>query len=1029
MPTYQQNIDFIASLSFDPQSMKAIDDVLGKTFTESVKRATAIGGARITKAFVEGAEKAAAEMEEAAEKIAGMEARIAAEMDDTNKAALRRQYADDLKHYKKQLYGRKRAAELETKAHDKYLSRQEEMLKAYDDLVVNMKVDKAQLAKDMGEALSGAFGKLNSGDLSGLVGSLGGALSKGGGMLEAAGLAAGGAEAGGLAAAAASLGPVVAALGATVGVVAAVGAVFQMAYDQTKKYNQALVEGAGAADFFSTGAGDMAASLNEMRDAVFELGTRFRMDTEEIAKFTNALNTSGVTYKEFGALAGRAANDQQAFMDVTRTAIVASKALGIEASDAAGFMDRSMRDLGKTTLPEIQSAFSMIGDAAARSGMTVKSFFTAVNEATSGMALHNIRLEDTIGLMGTMADVLGEDLAKERAKLEGQFKGMGYTERIKTIMTTGTGTTSKIVGADARAQARALGEPLKTAITELGGDLGKSLMEGGELSVDKLGRMTEDQYRKLVVMLRASGDDQAKAAARQLDNMRDLARGATRPGDVLAQADAVGQLSKSGELAMQLASASAVLGEKGISSMQGLTRAAFEQISGMSGENFEIMKRLDRELRGQFDALQERIKTGSATEEEQKFQGMDFTEAVAAGFGGKEFEAGVRGGFSTMEKMTEQMLTETQSVTTTLKNYIGFILENIYSSVDYIARIMGGSSQADVLEARSSMVKELERVARESSAVASEVNDLVRKEAAMGLSDDEKNRLETARQKYADLGVEKAGLQAGMESLSQSGLDPKAAMALAELSRTKAAFQASGSAEDAAKYRAAKAASQMATPSLAVNAARGAALSGNIGSGALMGAAYHYLSGDSEAAEQISGELAAMSEEDRTYFTKNGKPIAKLAAEQKTLLDKLLQQMKDTEKSRALSTLAGTGEGGAAAVAAYLQSGDVKALSEGFASPTDPNVTMALETLGVTQTPKAEDFIYRGGASGGVITPINTADQFLGMKPGGPVDRAARGGGGTVVININGDTATIVRTVKDVLQKSGLTASPNNGFA
>lgn len=50
-----------------------------------------------------------------------------------------------------------------------------------------------------------------------------------------------------------------------------------------------------------------------------------------------------------------------------------------------------------------------------------------------------------------------------------------------------------------------------------------------------------------------------------------------------------------------------------------------------------------------------------------------------------------------------------------------------------------------------------------------------------------------------------------------------------------------------------------------------------------------------------------------------------------------------------------------------------------------------------------EDFIYRGGAMGGTITPIHTQDQFLGMKPNGPVDKAMGSGGVTVIVNVQGD--------------------------
>jgi len=67
-----------------------------------------------------------------------------------------------------------------------------------------------------------------------------------------------------------------------------------------------------------------------------------------------------------------------------------------------------------------------------------------------------------------------------------------------------------------------------------------------------------------------------------------------------------------------------------------------------------------------------------------------------------------------------------------------------------------------------------------------------------------------------------------------------------------------------------------------------------------------------------------------------------------------------------------------------------------------------------------EDFIYRGGARGGTITPINQADQLLGAKPGGPI-AGALGAGNTVYININGgDTAKIYETVKRAMKASGV---------
>jgi hypothetical protein len=1044
--SFKQSIEFDASLRFNSAQRQLLEKALGDSFTPAMVRAARLGGDKMAKRLAKGIEEAADELEAINVKIVAAQKELKDEQDE----ALKKEIAQRLKLLHKQAMRHKRTMELENKAFGANLDRQEEMLKAYDDIKVKMKVDKKQLAADMGEALTGAFGKLSSGDLSGLASSLGGALSKGGGMMEAAGMAAGGAEAGGMAALAAGLGPLVVGLGATVGALAAIAAVFQMAYDQTKKYNQALAEGAGAADFFSTGAGDMATSLNSMRGAVFNLGRRFRMDTEEIAKFTNALNTSGVTYKEFAGLAGEGKSAQQAFFDVTKTAIVAAKGLGIEAGDAASFMDKSMRDLGKTTLPEMQDAFGAIGSAAARSGMTVKSFFTAISEATSGMALHNIRLEDTIGLMGTMTKVLGEDLAKERVKLEGQFKNMGYQERIKTVMTTGTAKTSKIVGADARAQAAAMSPVLTEAIGKFGGEVGKELTEGGKLNVEMLGKMSGEQFDKLVVGLRATGGDKGVAAARQLENVVKLARGAVSPGDRLAQADAIGQLSKSGELAMQLAGASAVIGKAG-KDIQGLDRAAYEQITGLSGENFEIMQRLDRELRGQFGAIQEKIKSGaSVTEEEKKFAGMGYEEAVAAGLGRGDIEKSMKGSFSTMEKMTDQLLTETQSFTTTLKNYVGWTLEKIYKLLEYMVSIIpGGEDRAELAKKQEAAMQQAEAVNQSQQKISEEINALATREAQFNASPEDAARLEELRAQYKALDVEKAGLM-GRSSAYEVSTSVGGGEVAAKIAEGAAEVGAGGGGTAFKKEQEAR--NDALTGHLTDMALSGvaSALTGGL-SMLLPGAGVSLWETVPKAMDTIDGMSSASGTDlltdkmgltaEATEESKNtlgqllleAKDDGKTSDKEKALLESMLKQMRETEKTKALETLAGID---AEAVSQYLTTGKAEALKVGTitgAAGTDPNVRLALESLGLmesnTESP-VDDFIYRGGSSGGVITPINTKDEFLGMKPGGAIDRAARGGSsGTVVININGDTATIVRVVTDVLKKAGLTPSASNGFA
>jgi hypothetical protein len=81
----------------------------------------------------------------------------------------------------------------------------------------------------------------------------------------------------------------------------------------------------------------------------------------------------------------------------------------------------------------------------------------------------------------------------------------------------------------------------------------------------------------------------------------------------------------------------------------------------------------------------------------------------------------------------------------------------------------------------------------------------------------------------------------------------------------------------------------------------------------------------------------------------------------------------------------------------------------------------AADTDVATVLPPAHDFLYRGDGVRGTITPIDTADDVMGMKGGGPIDRAMGGSGGSVTVNIyGGDERRVFDVVKRVLQQSGI---------
>lgn len=141
-------------------------------------------------------------------------------------------------------------------------------------------------------------------------------------------------------------------------------------------------------------------------------------------------------------------------------------------------------------------------------------------------------------------------------------------------------------------------------------------------------------------------------------------------------------------------------------------------------------------------------------------------------------------------------------------------------------------------------------------------------------------------------------------------------------------------------------------------------------------------------------------------------------------LQKALGVLPETSK-RALDTLSGglgvnlgsAGvQGGPSAAPIY---GSGRRFGTG-ASAEAPDPDSAVADSDVT-TPGVEDFLYRGDGVRGTITPIDTADDVIGMKRGGAIDRATGGSGGSVTVNIyGGDERRVFDVVKRVLSQSGI---------
>ena len=96
--------------------------------------------------------------------------------------------------------------------------------------------------------------------------------------------------------------------------------------------------------------------------------------------------------------------------------------------------------------------------------------------------------------------------------------------------------------------------------------------------------------------------------------------------------------------------------------------------------------------------------------------------------------------------------------------------------------------------------------------------------------------------------------------------------------------------------------------------------------------------------------------------------------------------------------------------------------SDFAAAGTGGAAARALRYRHATQDPGVHDFISQDRGGRTVITPIDRADQVMGMKPGGPMANAGSRVGGNVNISIHGgDERRVFNVVRRAIQQAGIT--------
>jgi len=893
-------------------------------------------------------------------------------------------------------------------------------------------------------AIEAAFSADNI-DAKGLTQGIGSMLSKG--IMSAAGSASatagGGATAAGLASAATAIAGVVASL-------AAIAGIFAAAAGQATAMNKALMESSSAADITGGSLDSVTASaagltaeygqlnfrLKMLRRVTIDTASDFRMSKEEVSGYIGALNEAGLTMREFRGMVSDSTSDMQAYRDVTQTAIIASQGLGISASETADFMNKIQRDMGGS-LGDVQGAFGMIYSEAKKAGMSTKDFFSAINEASSGMALYNFRVGDTVGLFTDLVKIMGEDLAKQQMGLEGTFKGMGEQEKHKTTMLGGSGMKAGVL-ASAERQGQAFGDALKAAGVTMGGGIsGKD----GSFDLKAVAKLSGEGYRAELTKLKKADEEARKRGeegnlARTFQTVRTVSQ-ATK-GTTEGTSGALAGLDRMGELTAQAMSGGGMLGGKTLQESLdagGISAMHAEEATGMSGDQLANVAKIQTSMIAEWEDM-----TG-------KTFGADTKDEFATAFGSgilsqtDDLKAASEKQYSMLEQSAVDQLQETRSMSQSITNKIAGFLENIWLGIEHLLTMLGSSRMlfptggGSKMEDRRDSMKKEEQSARALEQISNDLNDAKGARTTAATSDEkvrldkkiqaleakaatEREAIEVERDARRRLvsgespTIQDARKNAGLDAQFGPGSAERARGLLTSLSGDKAAEMGLvGSSEwektqvksdmkglaESGSPEAFKAMETLLTEQLDAEKEKAAADEMLAGTEAQR---------DEATAQMMENELSAVVNQIRSL------PME----EQRVMMQNSLSGL-GAEKAQDLTSrafAAQTSEEKASIsreieAALLAQNGEIAGALAG-----------QFQGYGLNVRPSVKDFIYRGDGSGsGDITPIDKADEFFGAKPGGPI---AGGMGGSKMVNITingGDEARVYNVVKRVLRDSG----------
>lgn len=406
-----------------------------------------------------------------------------------------------------------------------------------------------------------------------------------------------------------TLGPILGTLSsAVVGLVK----LFLDADSMVKDFNKQIMQSASNVEIFARSGNDaqLAAfnlndTLDQMREAAFDYSTHLALgiSKEEHLAMTNVLTQEGVSLariQEEAYMANKSVKDLAT--QLVSTGVAYSRAFGVPLQQIGEFQAEMMTEMGRS-LDETRTSFSQMTRAAAESGISANRFFAAIRGISPDLGLFNLRLEDSVTLMGQLGKVMNPRNAQKFMQSIAQgMKGMGRMDKLKMSMFAGTKATTDIVKRD---------------ITRKTNNMIQSLAKKTGASAQMLQDQFESKgYAGIKSIIDKLPKEMQGAMAESAIDI-ELQREQSKKG-VFGAAMATSDLGIGGALELKERALTAFSGTRDISKAIGsMGLETVAENLGMNDEEVKQFAKLQIAINGQRDTLKQQLETLQGEERDQ----------------------------------------------------------------------------------------------------------------------------------------------------------------------------------------------------------------------------------------------------------------------------------------------------------------------------------------------------------------------------------------------------------------------------